>query len=340
MSLALAGWSTTPSRPAAHVGKKYTIDFIFTGYMYPYFAPMAQAVKQAAAYYPNLSIKIIAANNSGSEESSEIDEAVASGVNGIILNPVDGAVTSAAQQAMNDHIPVITIDRDVDSKSARIAFIGDNDVKLGEIQTQYALKYLAAKHIRTPWKVVILQGTLGSSTAIDRLRGEMNALRPYIRDHKVQLVLNQSANFATNTAEQVMSEFLAKDPHINLVLAGNDAMALGAITAIQDQHLPLGKTVFVAGADAQPQDLEDIIHGTQLDDVTHAPFVEAYWAVEAMANYLEYHITPPTHFKNGDVVIPMTLVTKANVSQIHAWGTPNVIPPLPYGKSSAHRVHL
>ncbi len=347
LTLALSGWnvgSTASSglRPAAKVAHKKanvkmkTVDFIFTGYSYPYFSPMAQAVDEAASLYPHLNIKVISAHNSGSMEITEIKEAVASGVKGIILNPVNGAVTAAAQAAMRHHIPVVTIDRDVTAPSARIAFIGDSDVKLGQIQTRYALKVLQARHVRPPWHVVVLQGTLGSSTAIDRLHGAMMVLRPLIKSGRVKVVLNQSANFATNTAQQMMSEFLTKDSNVQLVIAGNDAMALGAITAIQNEHLPLGKRVFVVGADAQPQSLTDVANGTQLDTVTHAPFIEAYWAVEAMANYLAHHIVPPARFKHHDIIIPMTLVTKANVHKISAWGTPLVIPRLPYGRSFPH----
>ena len=81
------GLGQNPSTPAQAAGKVYKVDFLFTGYAYPYFAPMAQGVRQAAKHYPNLSIKIINANNSGPTESSQLATAVAAGVQGIILNP-------------------------------------------------------------------------------------------------------------------------------------------------------------------------------------------------------------------------------------------------------------
>lgn len=340
LTLLAGGWTavvpTGVASAAARASTIKTVDFIFTGYAYPYFAPMAQAVEEAASLYPNLNVKIISANNSAPQETAEVNEAVASGVAGIILNPVNEAVSSAAANAMRHHIPVVTIDRDVASPSARIVFIGDSDVILGETQTRYALQYLAAHHIPTPWHVVLLEGTLGASTAIDRLQGAMKVLQPYVKSGKVKIVFNQSANFATDTAQQMMTEFLAKDSDVQLVVAGNDAMALGAITAIQNHHLALGKSIFVVGADAQPQSLTAIADGQQLDTVTHSPFVEAYWAVEAMYNYLFFHIAPPARFKNHDILIPMTLVTKANVNKISAWGTPAIIPPLPYGRSTSH----
>lgn len=327
--------STSTAKPA-HPKLVY---FIFTGYTYPYFAPMAKAVKQAAAHYPALDIKILSAHNSASTEISDIKEAVAAGAKGIILNTVAESVTGAAKAALAQGIPIITIDRDVSTPSARTAFIGDNDVVLGKDQTTYALKYLAAHHVPKPWHVVVLQGTLGASVSIGRLDGAMSVLKPYIANGSVKVVLNQSANFHTGTAQTMVSEELAKTRNIQLIVAANDAMALGAITALSSHGVTPGKKTFVVGADAQPQSLTAVKKGTQLDTVTHSPFVEAYWAVEAMDNKLIYHITPPkSKFPHASLLIPMQLVTKANVSQVSGWGTPKVIPPLPYGHSKAYPV--
>ncbi len=167
----------------------------------------------------------------------------------------------------------------------------------------------------------------------------MDVLQPLVKSGQVQIVLNQSANFATDTAQQVTSTELAKTTDIQLFVCGNDAMALGVITALKDRGIAPGQSTFVAGADAQPESLDAIKAGTQLDTVTHSPFVEAYWAVEAMDNYLKSGTRPPADkFPSGNVVIPMTLVTKDNVGQVAAWGTPQSIPPLPYGTSKSYPV--
>ncbi len=321
----------------AQTSTKQKIDFIFTGYSYPYFAPMAAAIREISTYYPDLQIKIIDANNSPATQISDIKEAIADNVNGIILNPVDGAVTSAAQQAMAEGIPMVTIDRDVATPSARDIFIGDNDVQLGQIQTKYALQYLAAQKTPKPWHVAVLQGTLGASVSIGRLQGEMDELKPYVSDGTVKIVLNQSADFATNKAQAMVSELLAKDPQVKLIVASNDAMALGALLAIKNQGLTPGKDIYVIGADAQPESLAAVKQGSQLDTVTHSPFVEAFWAVEAMDNFLQSKTLPPAgQFPNHTIIIPMDLVTTANVAKISSWGTPEQVPALPYGKSSAH----
>ncbi len=323
----------------AAAAKPKAVYFIFTGYAYPYFAPMAQAVKQAAAHYPDMNIKIVNANNNASQEITDIKEAVAAGAQGIILNTIQESVTFAAKQAMKQGVPVVTIDRDVSDPASRDVFIGDSDVTLGQEETTYGIKTLEKMQVPKPWHVAVLQGTQGASVSIDRLKGAMAVLQPLVKSSAVKIVLNQSADFATNQAQSIMSSELAKTTNIQLVVCANDAMALGAINALKAQGITPGTKTLVVGADAQPESLDAVSAGTQLDTVSHSPFVEAYWAVEAMQNDLFDHVKPPAaKFPHGDVIIPMTLVTKANVGKIAPWGTPREIPPLPYGKSQSFKV--
>lgn len=333
---ALSGCISTS--PSAAPGKSAAdlVYFIFNGYTPPYFAPMAQGITAASKFYPDLSIKIVSANASSSDEITDIQTAVSAGAKGIILNPVDTSVTQAAQQATSQGVPVVTIDRDVSSPAARVAFIGDNDTQLGEQETTSCLQGLSKSGMPKPWHVAILQGTLGASTAVDRVAGTETALKPYISDGSVKVVLNQSANFDTGTAQSVVSSLLAAHPDVQAVISGNDAMALGAISALQAHGLTPGKKTLVCGTDAQPEDLADIKAGTQYSTVTHSPYLEAFWAVEALDNYLRHHTKPPASDADGDVLLPQTVVTAANVKSVKAWGTPPTIPPLPYGTSQSH----
>ncbi len=325
--------------PVARAQAPKLVYFIFTGYAYPYFAPMAAAVKEAATFTPDLSIRIVNANNSATQEIADLKEAVAAGAKGIILNTVQESVTAAALEATHQGVPIVTVDRDVSNPAARIAFIGDNDFTLGQELTRFGVQTLADRHVAKPWHVVVLQGTLGASVTIGRQNGTMSVLGPLVKDGSVQIVLNQSANFATATAQSMMGTLFARTTDLQLVACANDAMALGVINALKNHGIAAGSATLVAGADAQPESLDAVKAGTQIDTVTHSPYVEAFWAVEAMQNYLAGGLKPPAdRFPNGNVIIPMTLVTQKNAASIAAWGTPEEIPPLPYGRSEAHPV--
>lgn len=335
-ALCLAAVSGCVSTGASAADGKKLVYFIYNGPTPPYFAPMAAGVAAASTHYPDLDIKVISASGSSSTEISDINTAVAAGANGIILNAVDTSVTQAALTASGKGIPVITIDRDVTDPKARIAFIGDDDYRLGEQETTSCLQGLQAARLPKPWHVVVLEGTLGASTAVDRLSGTEAVLKPYEANGTVKVVLNQSANFDTGTAQSLMSSFLASTTNIQAIISGNDAMALGAITALESHGIKPGKQTLVCGVDAQPEDLADITAGIQYNTVTHAPYLEAFWAVEAMDNYLTHHTKPPAQFASGDILVPQMVVTKANVGSVAGWGTPPTVPRLPYGTSKPY----
>jgi ABC-type sugar transport system substrate-binding protein len=192
-------------------------------------------------------------DNSASTGITDIKEAVAAGAKGIILNTIQESATSAAKEAADKGIAVITIDSDVTDAIARIAFIGDDDVTLGRDMTQSAIDTLKKDGVPTPWNVVVLQGTPGSSTAIGRLNGTMEVLKPLIDAGTVKTALNQSADFATDKAQAMISTLLAKTTKIQLVVCGNDAMALGALVigVINDLTVLIGlpsryRYIFVA----------------------------------------------------------------------------------------------
>ncbi len=338
VTLVLAACSSSSSSSSSSSGapSKKLVYFIFNGYTPPYFAPMAAGVQAAASYYPGLDIKIVSASASASTEATDIKEAVSAGAKGIILNAIDTSVTAAAAQAAAQGVPIVGIDRDVSAPSARFAFIGDNDTLLGAQEAQSCIQGATALHLPRPWHTVIMQGTLGATTAVDRVTGAEQALKPYEANGSVTVVLNQSANFDTATGRTMISEFLAKTTNVQMIISGNDAMALGAIEALQTAGLTPGKKVIVCGVDAQPESLAAIKAGTQYNTVTHSPYLEAVWAVEAMANYLSNHTLPPASLANHDVLVPQVVVTQANLSTESAWGTPSTIPPLPYGQSSSH----
>jgi ABC-type sugar transport system substrate-binding protein len=323
--------SATNGTTGGGTGGKQLVYFIFNGYTPPYFAPMAKGVQDASKHFPGLNIKILGANGSASTEINQIKQAQAAGAKAIVLNAIDGSVTGAAKQASSS-VPIITIDRDVTDPSARIAFIGDNDKKLGKQLATSCIQGLTSSGLKKPWHVIDLQGTQGASTSVDREAGIQTVLKPLEKKGDLSVLLNQSADFATDKAQTLISESLAKSTNVQAVIASNDAMALGAINALKSHNITAGKQVIVCGADAQPESLAAIKSGTQFDTVTHAPYVEAFWAVEAIDAYLTKQTKPDANrYPNGVVLLPQVVVTKKNVAKVGAWGTPQTVSALPYG---------
>ena len=290
-------------------------------------------------------IRIIFAENDAVTQSQQVLEIVQSRAerpDAILFEPLTAtALARVGEAAVDAGIGWVVLNREIDYDIAAIRRIRNvpvfritsNHEEIGRIQGR---QYTAL--LPKGGSVLYVEGPSNSSAARQRTAGmyETKAANIQIRTLK--------GEWTTESAQRAVQAWLrlstSAKAQIDLIGCQNDAMALGVITALKDHGITPGKSVFVVGADAQPETMAAIKAGTQLDTVTHSPYLEAVWAVEAMSNYLQSKIKPPAgKFPQGNVIIPMTLVTRANVGKIAAWGTPGTIPPLPYGHARSLVVH-
>jgi len=104
---------------------------------------------------------------------------------------------------------VITVDRDV-SGGERLAFIGTSNVLAAQMGAVELLAALMRSEKPQPWRIVLLEGIPGASSAIERERGFKNILQPFVDQGAVEIVADLTANFARDQGEKVMSDVLAR----------------------------------------------------------------------------------------------------------------------------------
>jgi ABC-type sugar transport system substrate-binding protein len=167
------------------------------------------------------------------------------------------------QEAQRAHIPVIMIDRDVApaDQKYRLTIMGSEFVKEGQKAGLWLEKYLKEKGIddgHTPIDFAELQGTTGSAPAIDRAKG----FRDIQSKHSNWIIKHsQDGDFTSSQGKQVMEAFLKDDPHIQVLFAHNDQMALGAIQAIKEAGLQPGKDIVIVGCDGVKGMFQAIVDG-------------------------------------------------------------------------------
>ena len=175
---------------------------------------------------------------------------IAQGVDAILIAPVvatgwDEVLT----EAKDAEIPVILLDRTVDSADdLYLTAVTSDLVHEGSV----AGKFLVDKVGDKQCNVVELQGTTGSSPAIDRKKGFEEALKGH---DNLKIVRSQTGDFTRTKGKEVMESFLkAEDGGKNIcaLYAHNDDMAVGAIQAIKEAGLKPGKDILVVSIDAVP----------------------------------------------------------------------------------------
>jgi len=215
---------------------------------------------------------------------------IAQGVDAILIAPVVATGwNSVLEEAKEAEIPVILLDRMVDSsKDLYLTAVGSDLVHEGNVAGQWLVGELAGKDCN----VVELQGTTGSSPAIDRKNGFEQGIAGH---DNVKLIRSQTGDFTRTKGKEVMESFLkAEDGGKNIcaLYAHNDDMAVGAIQAIKEAGLKPGEDILVVSIDAVPDIFQAMAAGEANATVELTPNM-AGPAFDALAAFMKDGTVPP-----------------------------------------------
>ncbi|PPC74509.1 rhizopine-binding protein [Pokkaliibacter plantistimulans] len=186
---------------------------------------------------------------------SQIQNFIASGVDAIIVNPVDSAATGKMiKLATEAKIPMVFVNRkpDSDKLPEGIAFVGSNELDSGTLEMQELAKLAGEKG-----NVAIMVGELGTNAAQLRTKDVEDVVAKH---PDMKIVEKQVANWSRNEAIDLMTNWLTNGTKIDVIAANNDEMAIGAIMALQQAGVD-PKPYFIGGVDATPDALTEIEKG-------------------------------------------------------------------------------
>ena len=257
----------------------------------PFFVTLVEGAK-AEANKLGVDLQVTDAGDDAAKQATDIETLVSSGIEVLIVNPVDSdAVAGAVQAAIAAGVKVISVDRAVNGVEIDCAIASDN-VAGAAMATQYIVDTLGEGAI-----VAELQGITGASAAIDRSAGFHS-----VADTKLNVVASQTANFDRAQGMSVMENILQGNGDIQAVFAANDEMALGALEAISGA----GKNVLVVGFDATDDAVEAVKAGRMGGTIAQQP---ALLGATAIQNAVKL-INGETVEKN--IPVEVTLITKDN----------------------------
>ncbi|MET4690063.1 galactofuranose ABC transporter, galactofuranose-binding protein YtfQ [Sinorhizobium fredii] len=230
-----------------------------------------------------IDLKFADAQQKQENQIKAIRSFIAQGVNAILLAPVVATGwDEVLQEAKDAEIPVILLDRTVDApKELYLTAVTSDLVHEGNVAGKWLVDTVAGK----PCNVVELQGTTGSSPAIDRKKGEA----ALAGKDNLKIVRSQTGDFTRTKGKEVMESFLkAEDGGKNIcaLYAHNDDMAVGAIQAIKEAGLKPGKDILVVSIDAVPDIFQAMAAGEANATVELTPNM-AGPAFDVLATYLK-----------------------------------------------------
>jgi inositol transport system substrate-binding protein len=275
---------------------------------FPFFVHMLNELKDEAT---KLGVATIDSDgqNSAPKQTADVEAAIVQGVQGIVISPSDvNAMAPALATAVENNVPVVTVDRRVDGVEGILAHVGADNVKGGEAQGEWLIA-----NYPDGAKIINLQGQPGASPAIDRNKGLHNVLDK--QSDKYQIVAEQTANFARDQGLSVTESILAgmSEPP-DVIIAANDDMALGALEAVRARNLD--DQIKIVGFDALPEALASIRDGGLAGTVEQFPGGQSRKAVQILVEYIQNGKAP----EQNPVLLTPIVLTKDNLDKAERLG--------------------
>jgi len=196
------------------------------------------------------------------EQMSQIEDVVVKKPDAIVFTPVDyKALVPGVEKINAANIPVVNI-TDRSSAGKFVAFVGADDYSTALETARYLLKTLNGKG-----NFIILEGVKGALTNTDRVRGFNDALK---ENPGAKLLASQPGNYQRLQALQVTENLLQSHPQIDGVLAANDAMAMGAVEALEGAN----RTARVIGINGTKEAVDAIKAGKLLASGDYNGFLQ------------------------------------------------------------------
>ena len=177
----------------------------------------------------SLIVKLASSNDDNVLQNKQVNQFVDEGVDLLIISPNQlSAISKAVERAFDKGIPVILYDRKTNSDKYT-AFIGCDNYTIGNSMGKFIAQQLNGKG-----RVVEICGLDGSSPALERHRGFMDAIKPY---SGLQVVASEGGNWKEEGGIQAMKRILKKKQDFDYVFAHNDRLAWGAYVAARQMGL-------------------------------------------------------------------------------------------------------
>ena len=279
-------------------------------------------MQKTAAENPQISLQLDVARDSQDTENAQLEAMLNGGAKALIVLLVDPKIgTEFAAKMCDRRVPVVYINRSPGAKALQecdIAYyVGPDDRFGGTLQAQVALEKWQE---HSEWdkngdgkiQLAVLEGTPGTPSTRQRADWALAGLKFHpeggLGSDGLDILIQEHAKYDEKVAKELVETKWLKMPEfdkVEMILAGNDNMALGAATAIEEA----GKKVPIFAINATPEGLAGVKAGRLQGTVFNDNISMAQISIRMAANLANER--PPMEGiyldmdESGAVLIPM-----------------------------------
>lgn len=241
-------------------------------------------------------ITIVDGANDQATQTGQIDNFIAAGVDVLIINPVNSSsAETITDKVVAANIPLVYINREPDATEEQrwqdngwnVTYVGCDARQSGTMQGEMIVDLGEAADLNGDGKIqyVMVEGDPENVDAQYRTEFSIKALTD--AGIEVECLTDQVGNWQQDQAQQIVANALGQyGEKIEVVFCNNDAMALGALQAIESAGRVVGEDIYLVGVDALSEALEDVIAGTMTGTVFNDHFSQSHSAADAAINFV------------------------------------------------------
>ena len=251
------------------------------------------------------------------EQTNQINNFITQKYDVLILNLVQASSAPEITDLCKENgIPVVYINREPDtaeedrwaSEGINATYVGCDARQSGTYQGEEILETANKGDINGDGKVsyIMIQGDPENVDAQYRTEFSVKALTD--AGMEVEELLKQRGDWDQAKAQQIAQDALNQyGDKIEVIFCNNDAMALGALQAIEAAGRKVNEDIYLVGVDALTEAVQNVIDGKQTGTVFNNHFAQAQAASDIAVKFL-----------NGEKVDAVNMVNYEKVTQDNA----------------------
>tara|TARA_B100000963_G_C22622809_1_gene670813 strand:- start:2011 stop:2958 length:948 start_codon:yes stop_codon:yes gene_type:complete len=236
---------------------------------------MRNGMVEHAESLTGVNIQVEDAADDVAKQLDQINNFIASGVDAIIVNPVDTSATQAMSDAAEAAgVPLVYINRqpiNLDTLPDNQAMVASNEIESGTLSAFEACKLLRAAGLGgVGAQGYIIMGQLSNQAAIQRTK-DVDDVVGMDMCNFITILDRQTSNWSRDEAQNLMTNWMSSGEPFDVVFANNDESAIGAIQAMKAGGISM-EDVVVVGVDAT----QDALVAMQAGELDATVFQDAF----------------------------------------------------------------
>lgn len=254
------------------------------------------------------------------EQTNQIQNFISAGVDVMILNLVQASSAPQVTDMCNEAgIPVVYINREPDvaeeerwaSEGIKATYVGADARQSGTFQGEEIAETSNKGDINGDGKVsyIMVQGDPENVDAQYRTEFSIKALTD--AGMEVEELLLQRGDWDQAKGQQIVQDALTQfGDKIEVVFCNNDAMALGALQAIEAAGRKVNEDIYLVGVDALTEAVQNVVDGKMTGTVFNDHFSQAQTAADIAVKFLNEESVEPVN------MVDYVKVTADNAAEI------------------------